>query len=293
MDPAADGWPILSTRKLPSARAAAHEASRWPWATRFPRNTLHVPMPPCAGPATGLQLLLRSSRPATDQLHEVALQARPAGVTCRAAHPQLSVRRGHRTDRTPSLLQAAQRRWGQAPSPSVHPAGTGGTTPWQSGWGLNHTAGRDAMPTAACMPATRISPDTAAPTRGSAHACLHRSPCRPKRRPWAPGPAGARPLDIRHGEACAQIEAGVTEHGVVHALCKQSRTGGETLLQLVGLVQVRHAQGVEVLATPHLELHTVVRLLDLDGLGILPPRGEEEILDLLDLLRLSSGERAG
>lgn len=126
MDPAADGWPILSTRKLPSARAAAHEASRWPWATRFPRNTLHVPMPPCAGPATGLQLLLRSSRPATDQLHEVALQARPAGVTCRAAHPQLSVRRGHRTDRTPSLLQAAQRRWG----PSVQPVGAPGRHGW-------------------------------------------------------------------------------------------------------------------------------------------------------------------
>merc|ERR1712137_842993 len=60
---------------------------------------------------------------------------------------------------------------------------------------------------------------------------------------------------------------------------------GQGLLELVGLVGVSNAEGVEVLGAADLELGHVARLLDLDGPGILPPGGKEEVLDLVDLLR--------
>ena len=45
------------------------------------------------------------------------------------------------------------------------------------------------------------------------------------------------------------------------------QAGRQRLLQLVGLLEVLHAQGVQVFAAAHLELHDVLRLLDLNGCG--------------------------
>ena len=71
-------------------------------------------------------------------------------------------------------------------------------------------------------------------------------------------------------------------------------TRGQRLLELVGLVGVGNAQGVEVAGAPDLELGHVAALLDLHGAGILPPGGKEELLDLLNLLRLrGEWRRAG
>ena len=63
-------------------------------------------------------------------------------------------------------------------------------------------------------------------------------------------------------------------------------TRREGLLELVGLVRVGDAQGVQVLGAPDLELGHVARLLDLDGASILPASRQEEILDFVYLLRL-------
>jgi hypothetical protein len=63
-------------------------------------------------------------------------------------------------------------------------------------------------------------------------------------------------------------------------------TRGEGLLQLVSLLGVIHAQRVEVLGATDLELDGVLAPLDPHRAGILPPRSEKEILDLVDLLRL-------
>ena len=78
------------------------------------------------------------------------------------------------------------------------------------------------------------------------------------------------------------------------------QTWGQRLLQLLGLLlqtfsfnsDVHHLQtlylvgdleGVEEARATDLELNVVGVLLYLDALGILPPRLQEEILDLLDL----------
>ena len=66
----------------------------------------------------------------------------------------------------------------------------------------------------------------------------------------------------------------------------RSLTRGQRLLELVGLVGVGNAQGVEVAAAADLELGHLAALLDLHGGGILPPGGEEELLNLLNLLGL-------
>ena len=63
-------------------------------------------------------------------------------------------------------------------------------------------------------------------------------------------------------------------------------TRREGLLELVGLVRVGDAQGVQVLGAPDLELGHVARLLDLDGASILPASRQEEVLDFVYLLRL-------
>jgi hypothetical protein len=63
-------------------------------------------------------------------------------------------------------------------------------------------------------------------------------------------------------------------------------TWGERLLQLVCLLSVEYAEGVQVLGAADLELDNILAPLDLHWSGILPPRGEKEILDLVDLLRL-------
>jgi hypothetical protein len=52
------------------------------------------------------------------------------------------------------------------------------------------------------------------------------------------------------------------------------KTGGQRLLQLVGLIGVEHAQGVEVLGAPDFELDDILGALDLDAPGVLAPSGE-------------------
>jgi hypothetical protein len=64
------------------------------------------------------------------------------------------------------------------------------------------------------------------------------------------------------------------------------RTRRQRLPQLLGLVAVRHTQCVQVLGAADLELCLGPSLLDLYGLGILPPGCQEEVLDLVNLLRL-------
>jgi hypothetical protein len=63
-------------------------------------------------------------------------------------------------------------------------------------------------------------------------------------------------------------------------------TWGKRLLQLVCLLSIEDAERVQVLGAAHLELDNILAPLDLHWAGILPPRGEEEVLNLMDLLRL-------
>lgn len=65
-----------------------------------------------------------------------------------------------------------------------------------------------------------------------------------------------------------------------------ARTWRERLLELVGLVGVVDAEGVEVLGAAHLELDGVLGPLDPHRPRVLPPRRQQEVLDLVDLLRL-------
>ena len=65
-----------------------------------------------------------------------------------------------------------------------------------------------------------------------------------------------------------------------------ARTWRERLLELVGLVGVVDAEGVEVLGAAHLELDGVLGTLDPHRPRVLPPRRQQEVLDLVDLLRL-------
>jgi len=55
-----------------------------------------------------------------------------------------------------------------------------------------------------------------------------------------------------------------------------SQTGRQRLLELVRLLQILDAQGVEVLAAAHLELDDLLRLLDLDGCAR-TPRGTARV----------------
>ncbi len=71
----------------------------------------------------------------------------------------------------------------------------------------------------------------------------------------------------------------------------QLLTRGQGLLELVSLVGVGHAEGVEVARAADLELGHVAGLLDLHRPGVLAARRKEELLDLLNLLRLR--ERKG
>lgn len=68
--------------------------------------------------------------------------------------------------------------------------------------------------------------------------------------------------------------------------------GGQGLLQLVGLVRVEDGQGVEVLGAAYFELDDILGAFDLDTPGVLAPGGEQEVLDLADLLR-HGGRRGG
>jgi hypothetical protein len=67
---------------------------------------------------------------------------------------------------------------------------------------------------------------------------------------------------------------------------KTELTWWERLLQLVCLLSIKDAEGVQVLGAAHLELDNILAPLDLHRTGILPPRSEKEVLDLMDLLRL-------
>ena len=60
------------------------------------------------------------------------------------------------------------------------------------------------------------------------------------------------------------------------------------MLQLVCLLSIEDAEGVQVLGAVHLELDNILAPLDLHRMGNIPPRGEKEVLDLMDLLRLQS-----
>ena len=60
------------------------------------------------------------------------------------------------------------------------------------------------------------------------------------------------------------------------------------MLQLVGLLSIKDAEGVQVLEAAHLELDNILTPLDLHRMGNLPTRTEKEVLDLVDLLRLQS-----
>jgi len=62
-------------------------------------------------------------------------------------------------------------------------------------------------------------------------------------------------------------------------------TRGQRLLQLLGLLLVGDLQGVQEPGASDLELGVVGVLLDLDALGVLPARLQQEVLDLLDLTR--------
>ena len=67
-----------------------------------------------------------------------------------------------------------------------------------------------------------------------------------------------------------------------------AHTRRQRLLQLDGLLSVIDTQCVEVLGAANLELDSILAPLDPHGAGILPPRCEKEVLDLMDLLRLPS-----
>ena len=60
------------------------------------------------------------------------------------------------------------------------------------------------------------------------------------------------------------------------------------MLQLVRLLSIEDAESVQVLGAAHLELDNILAPLDLHRPGILPPRGEKEVLNLVHMLRLQS-----
>ena len=60
------------------------------------------------------------------------------------------------------------------------------------------------------------------------------------------------------------------------------------MLQLVGLLSIEDAEGVQVLGAVHLELDNILAPLDLHRMGNIPPHGEKEVLNLVHMLRLQS-----
>lgn len=69
---------------------------------------------------------------------------------------------------------------------------------------------------------------------------------------------------------------------------KKVVTWWEGLLKLLSLLGVEHTKCVKVLGAPDLELDHILSLapLDFHRTCILPSRSKEEVLDLMDLLRL-------
>lgn len=70
-----------------------------------------------------------------------------------------------------------------------------------------------------------------------------------------------------------------------HSQVLDGQARRQRLLQLVGLFGVMDDQCVQVATASHLELDVRLRLHDLDGLGILPARRQEEVFDLVNLFR--------
>jgi hypothetical protein len=66
---------------------------------------------------------------------------------------------------------------------------------------------------------------------------------------------------------------------------------GKRLLELVSLVGVSNAKGVEIAAAADLELGNITSLLDLDGSSVLAASRKEELLDFLNLLGLQKLKR--
>lgn len=64
-------------------------------------------------------------------------------------------------------------------------------------------------------------------------------------------------------------------------------TGGQGLLQFLGLLFVCDDQGVKVSAAPNFKLHIILIFLDLDRFGILSSGFEQEVFDLLNFGKLS------
>lgn len=71
----------------------------------------------------------------------------------------------------------------------------------------------------------------------------------------------------------------------LHATPLLLLTWGQGLFELLSLLLVCDDQGVQVPAAAHLELNIVLVLLDLYGLGILPPGCQQEIFDFFYLAR--------
>lgn len=64
------------------------------------------------------------------------------------------------------------------------------------------------------------------------------------------------------------------------------------LLELVGLVRVRHAQSVQIFGAPDLELGHATSLLDLDRPRVLATSSQQEVLNLVNLLWLHGVEKS-
>jgi hypothetical protein len=91
-------------------------------------------------------------------------------------------------------------------------------------------------------------------------------------------------LSMQVGSIYVKIQQ--TNQHLDQSIFRPQHTWGEGLLQLVGLLGVIHAQRVEVLGATNLELDSILAPLDPHRAGILPPCGEKEVFDLVDLLRL-------
>lgn len=70
---------------------------------------------------------------------------------------------------------------------------------------------------------------------------------------------------------------------------KDGETGGQGLLQLIGLVRVEDTQRVQVRLAPNFELHDILGAFNLDAPGVLAASREQEVLDLHDLLGHGGG----
>lgn len=103
--------------------------------------------------------------------------------------------------------------------------------------------------------------------------------------------------NVLHVEAC--VGGGAAEEGRVREAegrgrrgkrrkggDVEERTGRKGLLQLLGLIGIVDAEGVEVLRAADFELCAAARLLDAHCPGVLPSRRQQEVFDLPDVLRL-------